>query len=162
MKVKLSILRIPQAVFLSERKQILIGKEIIRVVGIIVTETTLVTRYKILIIRDTAREPVVSASVLEIPSLLVVDEANAESFSRAILFYHGSKPFHAFTRCMDIWQHRVVGAVFSLSVSYVRVMFQCLRTAEDGFRGALSHSCRVETSAAPFMMILIVRQCGIT
>ena len=57
MKVKLSILRIPQAVFLSERKQILIGKEIIRVVGIIVTETTLVTRYKILVIRDTAREP---------------------------------------------------------------------------------------------------------
>ena len=82
------LLWIPQTIFLREAQEILVGEEVLCIVRIIVAETALVTCDEIFVVRNTASQPVVATGILKIPGLLVINEADAESFSGSVLLNH--------------------------------------------------------------------------
>ena len=82
------LLWIPQTIFLREAQEILVGEEVLCIIRIIVAETALVTCDEILVLWDTASQPVVATGILKIPGLLVINEADAESFSGSVLLNH--------------------------------------------------------------------------
>ena len=73
-------------------------------------KTALVSGDEILVGRHAAGQPAVSSGILEIPSLLRVDESDAETFCRAVFLNHRAEPLHALAGCLDVGQYGVVGA----------------------------------------------------
>ncbi len=89
-EVELTGLGIPQSVLLGKRQQVLVGKVILRVVGVIVAETALVAGDEILVVGNAAGQPMVTAGVLEVPCFLVVDETDTEALGRTIFLNHSA------------------------------------------------------------------------
>ena len=90
-----------------------------------------------------------AARRLEVPYLLVVYESDAEAFGDAVLFDEHSQPFYPFACTADIGQGDVEDGILRHAVLYQRIIFQHLVTAEDAFRSAHAHACRVEAGTAP-------------
>ena len=94
-EVELALGRIIQTVLLCELDEILRRDIVLLVVGIVFAETALVTRHEILVVRHTASQKTVSTAVLEIPSLLIIDESDAKALSGTIFLDQGAESLHA-------------------------------------------------------------------
>ena len=84
--LSLGIVWVVKTILLGKLYQVGSSHEVLLVLWVVVTETALVARYEILVLWHTASQPFMSAGILQIPYLLVVDESDAESLCRTILF----------------------------------------------------------------------------
>ena len=74
-----------EVVLLGEVDQILGGEVIGLILGVVVAEAALVAGDEVLVLGDAGGEPAVTGGGLEVPHLVLVDEADAEALSDAVL-----------------------------------------------------------------------------
>ena len=158
MEVELSLGRIVKAIILRKLHQIWRSQEVFGVFRVIIAQPALVARHIIGIARYACGKPAMATCILQIPHFLVVYEANAESFGRTIFGDERAQTLHTLTGGVYVRQHNVVGTVLCQSVGHVRVIFQGLVAAEDGFSRAHAHACRVKSGTAPLARKLEVGQ----
>ena len=149
MEIKLPLGGIIEIVGRGKLDQILRSQEIGCVLRVIVAEPTLISRHKVFVFGYATGQPAMSGGRFEIPYLILIHEAYAETFGYSVAFDQTAEPFHAFACRADIWQCDVEYRVFSHSVLHQWVGFECFVAAENTLGGAHSHACRIESGAAP-------------
>ena len=87
---------------LGELNQVGGSKVVVLVVRVISAEAALVAGYEVLVLRHTACQPAMAAGCLQIPYLLVVHKADAESFGNAVLLNEHPQTLYALTCGTDI------------------------------------------------------------
>lgn len=160
-EVELALGGIPQSVVPGKFHQVGRGQVVLLVVGVVFTQAALVAGYEVLVAWYAGGKPAVTAGVLQVPHFLVVDEADAEAFGRAVLLDKRTEALHALACRVDIRQDDVVGAVLSQSVGHVGVEFQRFVAAEDGLGRAHAHTLGIEAGTSPFAGELVVGQSGV-
>ena len=121
----LGIIWIVKTILLGKLYQVGCCHEVLLVLWCVITETALVTGNEVLVLWHTASQPLMSASILQIPYLLVVDESDAESFCRTILLDELAQACSSLTSGVNVWQNDIVGAVLGKSILHVWVKGKC-------------------------------------
>ena len=148
-EVELSFGGVVQSVLAGKLYQVGRRHIVLRIIGVVLSETTLIACYEVLVFGHTASQPAMSASGLEIPYLAIVHEADPESFGCSVAFDKFSQTPHPFACRAYVRQHDIEYRVFGNAVLDKRVSLQSLLVAEDTLSGTHTYARRVEARTAP-------------